>query len=129
MSFGRDLKRLAQEAKANMLTIARASVEDVFEQVQTPRDEGGRMPVESGDLRNSLTMKGGGKGAESYKDVVRTMQLGDVVEGHWDIPYAMVAEFGGKNPDGTERPGNFMVTGAAFDWEQTVERNGGALKK
>jgi histone H3/H4 len=115
------LAKFRGETKENLTQIVRKTAERVFEEAQMSREQGGRMPVESGDLRESLTFEGVGSGAESYRAAAAQMQPGDVLEGEWTKIYAGIAEFGGTNPNGTERPGNFFATEAANRFDEIVD--------
>ena len=126
MTFGKDLDKITQRLTEQLKQVARGSIEDVFEKAQTPRDAGGAMPVKTGQLRNSLTMEGGGTGAESFREAAQNMELGDVVRGEWKAPYAMIAELGSAEKG---REGAHFVGKAAAEWEQIVADNIAKVKQ
>lgn len=110
-----------REAKQNIETIQRKVVERVFEEAQKPISAGGNMPVDSGDLRESLTFEGVGSGAESYKKAAATMKPNSVVTGEWDSHYAALQNYGFTHPSGKEIPGKFFADKAAAKFEEIVD--------
>ncbi|MZR15044.1 hypothetical protein GQE99_18650 [Maritimibacter sp. DP07] len=101
--------------------VASRSTRDVFKEAQRPRSVGGNMPVESGRLRESLTVEGRAgrmKGATSYVAIAAAMRAGDVVTGGWSTGYERLAEYGGNG-----RPGNQFRDIAAGKWRSIVQAN------
>lgn len=117
MSFSKDVRAATDKLKRQMRDAARGSVEDVFEEAQRSREQGGRMPVVSGKLRNSLEVDGV-KGAESYRAAAQSLELGDTVRGEWTAPHATLAEFGSER-----QQGNHFVGVAAARWPEIVADN------
>lgn len=101
--------------------VFKASAQDVIADAQVPTAKGGRMRVDTGTLRNSLTSGLNGStsltGPEAYK-VALQAKLGDVINGGWTADYAVHREFGarGQAPD-------FFLRGAAQKWPQIVKSN------
>lgn len=93
-----DLKHFKDKSAEAMIAIARASVEDVLEDAQRPVANGGRMPVLTGILRNSLTVDINGTGRltgdESYILKAPELELGDIFHAEWTAEYAAPVEFG-----------------------------------
>lgn len=117
MKFSEQVKNGTDKMRRQLRDAARGSVEDVFEEAQKPREQGGRMPVVSGKLRNSLEIDGV-KGAESYRAAAQSLELGDTVRGEWTAPHATLAEFGSER-----QQGNHFVGVAAARWPEIVEEN------
>lgn len=69
----------------------------VIEQQQMWVGHGGNMPIDTGELRDSLAIDINGKiliGAESYLDLLTEMKAGDVVRWGWTVQYAMRINYG-----------------------------------
>lgn len=94
------LAQFRDETHENLEKIVRGVAEQVFEEAQRPATEGGNMPVDSGDLRESLTFDGVGSGAESYKAAAAQMQPGDVLTGEWQVMYSAMQEHGFQHRNG-----------------------------
>ena len=101
-----------QWAAQNMLrlrAVAQTAVQDMVRDVQTPRAKGGRLPVDTGFLRNSFasalnsTPRGPTKGPEGYRATDFDMQpiaatllqlnIGDTVTLGWTAVYARAMEY------------------------------------
>ncbi|SFP35307.1 hypothetical protein [Tranquillimonas alkanivorans] len=125
--FG-DLRAWTRKVGQRATHVVQRSTHDVFEDAQTPQDKGGRMPVKTGRLRNSLSVRLGGglklKGATSYQAVAAAMQPGDVVAGGWWTGYERAAEYG----DSLRPPAMFRET-AAGRWLGIVARNTAEAKR
>ncbi len=114
-SFANQIDAIFDKYDRQLERIAKTATREVFEEAQKPRSRGGRMPVESGKLRESLTVKGrAGRftGATSYRAVAAMMQPGDVVVGGWSTGYERLAEY---------RAG--FREAAATSWPQIVARS------
>lgn len=59
MSFSEMVDEWARESRLRLNTVYRQSVQDLVNEVQTPRPKGGNMPVDTGFLRNSGQLKNG----------------------------------------------------------------------
>jgi len=72
--FGGDVQRFGIRYQKRLRAVARTSIQDVIEIAQTPKGDGGRMPIDTGFLRASVqaglhTMPAGptqGKKKEKY---------------------------------------------------------------
>ncbi|WP_313349381.1 hypothetical protein [Paracoccus sp. (in: a-proteobacteria)] len=135
-TFTASLAAFRDKTKAQIQAVLSASVQDVMEAAQTPVKEDGRIPVDTGFLRNSLVseLNGSqiGKGPQSYLLATTAMQPGDVARFGWTAAYAMRMELGfvGKDSKGRtyNQQGRHFVEGAAAQWPAIVERNIGKLK-
>lgn len=130
-TFAASLKAFEKKVKEQALNIIRESAQDVIEDAQLPKAMGGRMPVVTGNLRNSLqsSLNGSGltSGEQSYILTIASMELGDLVTFGWTAEYALRQEFGFTGTDALGRnydqPGNQFAGVAAAKWTQFVEAN------
>jgi len=95
------------------------ATQTVISVAQTPKSKGGRLPVDTGNLRNSLqsSIAGGasGEGASSYILVAGNMKGGDLATFTWTAEYAAAVN-NGRNG----RPGAHFVEGAVDQWPAIV---------
>ncbi len=102
--------------------MVKQSAQEVFSIAQTPKAQGGRMPVDTGFLRNSLIAELNGAqvggGADAYTLAVAGLELGDTVFAGWTANYARFQEYGTSN-----MAGNFFMLNAAQQWQAIVARN------
>lgn len=121
-SFAADLQRFGAKVQRRALDVARESIQDVIDDAQTPKAKGGRMPVDTGFLRNSLAsgVNGsfGAPDANSYVLTIGELDLGDVARFAWTAEYAIFMELGTSTTQG-----NHFVSVAAGKWTQFVDAN------
>jgi hypothetical protein len=121
-TFAADLQRFGAKVQRRALDVARESIQDVIDDAQTPKDKGGRMPVRTGFLRNSLAsgLNGsfGPPDENSYILTIGQLDLGDVARFAWTAEYAIFQELGTS-----AFAGNHFVGVAAAKWPQFVEAN------
>lgn len=120
--FTAQIKAFADQSKEKIEAVVKQSAQEVFSIAQTPKAQGGRMPVDTGFLRNSMMAELNGAsvggGADAYVLAVAGMDLGDVIFAGWTANYARHQEYG------TSRmPGNFFMLSAAQQWQAIVARN------
>ena len=120
--FTAQIKAFADRAEEKIEAVVKQSAQEVFSIAQTPIAQGGRMPVDTGFLRNSLIAELNGAGvsggSDAYVMAIAGMDLGDVVFAGWTAKYARFQEYG------TSRmAGNFYMLGAAQQWQAIVARN------
>lgn len=135
-TFTADLAAFRDKTKEQMQAVLSASVQDVLEEAQKPVAQGGRMPVDTGFLRNSLVSELNGSqigtGAASYTLAAAGMAPGDIARFGWTAAYAMRMELGFVGEDSLGRTynqaGRHFVEGAAAQWQQIVASNIGKLK-
>lgn len=112
--------------KDRLERVFKASAQDVIAEAQTPVARGGRMPVDTGFLRNSMVAGLNGStalsGADSYVLAIAGADLGDSIFAGWTANYARHVEYGAQG-----RAGRFYMRGAAQQWQQIVDRNAAAL--
>jgi hypothetical protein len=121
-TFAADLQRFGAKVQRRALDVARESIQDVIDDAQTPKAKGGRMPVDTGFLRNSLAsgLNGsfGPPDENSYILTIGQLDLGDVARFAWTAEYAIFQELGTS-----AFAGNHFVGVAAAKWPQFVEAN------
>lgn len=140
-TFGADLKKLADLAVADMRYVATMAIQDVLEGAQTTQPgvqqtggsfQRGKIPVETADLVNSLTVEGS-SGPDAYVTAIAGMQIGDVLTFEWTMPYAARVEFGFTGTDSLGRaydvPGRFFIGDNAARFSQFVDARAAELRK
>ena len=126
-TFTAQIKAFTDRAHEKLEAVVKQSAQEVFSIAQTPVAQGGRMPVDTGFLRNSLVAELNGAtvsgGVDAYVLAVASMDLGDVVFGGWTANYARFQEYGAQG-----REGRFFMLGAAQQWQAIVARNAEAIR-
>lgn len=124
-TFTAQVKVFTDRAKEKMETVVKQSAQEVFSIAQTPKAQGGRMPVDTGTLWGSLMMSLNGAqvgaGKDSYTLAIAGYELGDTIFGGWGGPaasYALHMEYGTS-----KTLGNFYMLSAAQQWQAIVARN------
>lgn len=121
-TFTAQIKAFADRANEKLEAVVKQSAQEVFSIAQTPKAQGGRMPVDTGFLRNSLVAQLNGStvggGADAYVLAVAGADLGDVIFAGWTAKYARFMEYGTSRTTG-----NFYMLGAAQQWQAIVARN------
>ena len=99
--------------------VLKDATQTVIRTAQKTKAKGGRMPVRTGNLRNSLqsSIAGGasGEGKESYIMVAGNMKGGDLATFTWTAEYAAAVNNGNRG-----RPGAHFVEGAVDQWPAIV---------
>ena len=123
--------------------IAVASVLDVINDAQKPVAKSGFMPVDTGNLRNSITMElnasevSKGNGDEPSGDTaiilaITKFEIGDIIAINWTAPYAMRINYGFSGEDSLGRTYNYTGTmfrdKAAAKWQNIVSKNARAAR-
>lgn len=126
-TFTAQIKAFADRAKEKMEAVVKQSAQEVFSIAQTPKAQGGRMPVDTGFLRNSLiaSLNGStvGGGADAYVLAVAGAELGDTIFAGWTANYARFMEYGTS-----KTTANFFMLSAAQQWGAIVERNAALVR-
>jgi len=129
-SFTASVAAFRDKTKQQMRDVFAEAVQDVLETAQQPKARGGRMPVDTGNLRNSLAsgLNGafGAPSADGYVVTLSEMEIGDIAQFAWTAPYARRMELGFFGADSLgrtyEQPGNHFVGAAAAQWPQFVAK-------
>lgn len=118
-----NLDAWARQTKARMDAVVKGSTQEVCRIAQTPRGKGGRLPVDTGFLRNSFQSSLNGStsltGGDSYVLVAASMEAGDVAQFGWTAAYARRVNYGFVGADKLGR--NYNQQGAHFLEGATVQ--------
>ena len=113
------LDQWTKKTERRIDAVLKDATQTVISVAQTPKSKGGRLPVDTGNLRNSLqsSIAGGasGEGASSYILVAGNMKGGDLATFTWTAEYAAAVN-NGRNG----RPGAHFVEGAVDQWPAIV---------
>lgn len=113
--FGNQVRALNEKVKQRNLAIFRMSAQRVAEIASVPEAQGGRMPVDTGFLANSVLASTNGMPGSSGQPVpvvLLTVRLGGIVYVGWTAAYAMRMEYGFMGQDSLGR--EYAQTGKAF---------------
>ena len=83
-----NLDQWALKSAGRMEAVAKQAIQDMTDDIQRPRASGGRMPVDTGFLRNSAGATLGGENLGSMEGSLIRMQLGDAYTFGWGANYA-----------------------------------------
>lgn len=121
-----------EKQKRNVELIVRQSIQDLSELAQRPKAQGGRMPVDTGFLRNSFTAEGL-RGPDAYIAAVGSFQIGATFEAGWTAEYARRMEYGFSGADSLGRiynvPGNFYMQSALASWQAINDANAAKVRE
>jgi hypothetical protein len=113
------LDQWTKKTEKRIDAVLKDATQSVIAVAQQTKAKGGRMPVDTGNLRNSLqsSVAGGasGEGKESYIMVAGNMKGGDVATFTWTAEYARPVNNGNRG-----RPGAHFVEGAVDQWPAIV---------
>jgi len=121
-TFAAQLAAIRDLRLSQIEAVAKASIQDVVDDMQLPRAKGGRMPVDTGFLRNSLVsgLDGafGPPSPDSYVGVIAGLEIGQVARFAYTAEYAIHQELGTS-----KMAGNHFMGTAAAKWPAFVEAN------
>lgn len=112
-------------------------MEDLFSIAQTTYNEGGRMPIDTGNLRNdsfiaAINGTTAMTGEDAYRFAIGSLNVGDVFFGGWRAEYARRMEYGFIGTDSMGRnynqQGFGFVAHAAAQWQDLVDKNAMRLR-
>ena len=87
-----DLDQWALKSSERMEAVAKQAIQDMTDDIQRPRASGGRMPVDTGTLRNSAGASLSGSpetgNLGSLEGALIKMQIGDTYTFGWGANYA-----------------------------------------
>ena len=113
------LDQWTKKTEKRIDAVLKDATQSVVAVAQQTKAKGGRMPVDTGNLRNSLqsSVAGGamGEGASSYILAAAGMKGGDVATFTWTAEYAAAVNNGNNG-----RPGAHFVEGAVDEWPAIV---------
>lgn len=126
-SFTAKVAAFQGKAERRMLAVFRQSAQELAEQASVPVAQGGKMPVDTGALRNSIrgatgSMPDGSSDAVPVA-IMKTM-LGDKLFIGWTVAYALRIEHGFFGTDVLGRTyaqkGYGYARSAAQNWQEIV---------
>jgi hypothetical protein len=140
LSFSAQIADIAEKVEGAVEAVFKSSVQDVVNEMQTPRGAGGRLRVDTGFLRASLmastsampainpSAKPRGGGAYNFdfgqiEAVIAGADLGDTLYFGYTAAYAGHREYGANG-----LPPDAFVRSAAQNWPIIVDRNAARLK-
>jgi len=113
------LDQWTKKTEKRIDAVLKDATQSVVAVAQQTKAKGGRMPVDTGNLRNSLqsSVAGGamGEGKESYIMVAGNMKGGDLATFTWTAEYAAAVNNGNRG-----RLGAHFVEGAVDQWPAIV---------
>lgn len=113
-TFAAQVRGWSDKAERNAKLVLRQAAQDVRDEAQMPVAKGGKMPVDTGFLRNSLVTSVNGVRSST---ALKRLDLGDVAVIGWTASYAQAVHDGARG-----RPGRFFAIAAARRWPEFVAR-------
>lgn len=135
--FTAQISEFLELTERNKRYVARQAIQDVLEQAQRTQPsvkltggtfERGKIPVDTGDLVNSLTVAGA-SGSDAYTVAIAGYEVGDTLRFAWTAQHALPMELGFTAENGAEVPGRFFVTDAVGQFEAFVKARVAEVKK
>lgn len=129
-TFTATIKAWGDKALENAELVLKASAQEVMEIAQEPVAQGGRMPVVSSTLRNSLVSSLDGaevaEGPDSYTLTITGMKLGGSALFAWTADYARARHY---KPEDFGQGGGMWRDAAAAQWQRIVAENAAKVVK
>lgn len=145
--FAAAVRGFVEETKADLLAIVRTSVQDLVDEMKTPKAAGGNMPIDTSFLQNSLAVSSAAipsidpshdasqppmtGNAAAIQAAIADMQLGDTLHFGFTAVYALRQNYGFTGWDSLGRyynqAGNLFVEKAVQNWQSIVSRNAARL--
>lgn len=127
-SFSAKIQQFRDKVDKRLTFVLQNSFQQVMDTAQTPKGDGGNMPVDFNILRGSLVsyVNGAqaGKGADSYTVAIQGVEWGDEVSSFWTAAYARRMNYGYTGTDSLGRTynqaGNFYRENAVAGWQGIV---------
>lgn len=134
--FGDQVKAFADKAKLRQEAIFRQSAQALMDEAGTPEGRGGKMPVDTGTLRNSAVASKEGmpdSSSPAYSLVFSKLVVGETVYAGWTVAYSLRMEHGfvGKDSLGRQynQAGKGFMRSAAQNWDFIVAATTEQVKK
>lgn len=120
--FKAQIDAFIAKTKGKAEAVFKESAQEIFSIAQTPKAQGGNMPVDTGFLRNTFQSSLNGStslaGPDAYVAIIAGADLGDTVFGGWTAAHALPQEYGTKYMGG-----NFYAAKAYGQWQMVVAKN------
>ena len=107
----------ADDLEKAMDGVHKDSFADVMEDSNRPESQGGRMPVDTGELRDSINVNGH-TGVNGWRNGVRSAPIGGDLDGSYNAEHAPYLEFGTSKIS----PRAF-ARGAVLKWDEFFRKN------
>lgn len=124
-NFAAQVKAFTERSKKKQEVIFRTSAARVLDEANMPKAQGGRMPVDTGFLRNSTTAGTSPDGGKDPALVFATIEVGQTVYAGWSAEYALRQEFGFMGVDSLGREynqeGNAFLRTSIQRWQEYVD--------
>ena len=125
--FANQISNWLDGTELNATEVVKNAATSMFDEMQTPLQQGGNMPVKTGRLRRSLSVGLNGVqraiGSRAHVFVIPFMRLGDRLTTYRrNVPYATSQEYGFTLPSGAWFTGRFFTTLAVRGWKGHVAR-------
>jgi len=107
--------RIAAKLKHRMRYLKIMTAARIMQAQQRPRDQGGPMPVVSGELRDSLVVDAGGRlliGTYAYRELLSLPAFKGPITWGWTVPYADRINYGFTGIDSMGR--NYNQAGVHY---------------
>lgn len=134
--FGQQISAWRDREQLKLLAIFRESAQAVAEEANTPEANGGRLPVDTGNLMNSQAGSTSGMPSSASQPVALALlatNLGDTFYLGWTAAYALRQEHGFMGADSLGREyaqqGKGFARAAAQNWAFIVDRVTGEVKR
>ncbi|MCH9666145.1 MAG: hypothetical protein K0U41_09930 [Gammaproteobacteria bacterium] len=116
VDFATSVRNFGTEALRGVKRVRDEAAIAVLQEASRPESAGGRMPVASGRLRDSITVNGT-SGVRQISGAVEGVRLNTRIIAEWDSDYAVAVEYGANG----NRPAAFARSASAR-WEQYIQR-------
>jgi hypothetical protein len=135
-SFTAQLDDIIDLTVEGMEYVMRQSISDVMEGAQETQVgfgqgatsfEVGKIPVDTAELANSLTVDGA-KGA-NVSVAIAGLEIGETMSFAWTAPHALAIEAGWTTSKGTNVPGRHFVSANAAKFPDHVKRRAAEVKR
>lgn len=139
-NFGAQVTAWAAQTEKRLQATYRRSVELLGEEMSNTKPNGGRVPIDTGNLANSLIastqgmprISDGRFTGSNLGAVTATLKLGQPVWLGYQAAYARRMEYGFVGADSLGRvynqAGNHFVAGAIANWQQIVTKAANELQ-
>ena len=116
MPFALSVNKFIDDALEGVRDVRNNAAIALINDASTPNTEGGRMPVDTGTLRDSINVNNV-SGLSTVVATVRGTPINGTITIGWDAPYAVAVEFGGNG----RAPAAFART-ALTKWDMYVRQ-------
>jgi hypothetical protein len=125
-SFSAQIENIAGLIEQDLQKVLRQSVQDLGDIAQRPAAQGGPMPVDNSDLRNSFATEingtGVAEGEAAHTLTIAQLEPGDLMRMGWSIEYARRRNYEPVN-------GRPFRDEAAAQWQDIVTRNANRVRR